>query len=156
VHDKMSRILTASLSAALLLVAGPGYADAPDPRPAIEEANAGFSALLARGDAAGMAAMYTADAQAFPPNGDIVTGSAAIQKLWQGVMDSGIKGAKLITVDVTASGDLASESGKYEMSGAEAKVLDSGKYVVVWKREGGRWKIHRDIWNTSLPAPAGK
>ena len=21
------------------------------------------------------------------------------------------------------------------------------RYLVVWKREGGSWKLHRDIWN---------
>jgi ketosteroid isomerase-like protein len=25
--------------------------------------------------------------------------------------------------------------------------VDQARYVVVWKREGGRWKLHRDIWN---------
>jgi ketosteroid isomerase-like protein len=25
------------------------------------------------------------------------------------------------------------------------KVLDSGKYIVVWKRQDGQWKLHRDI-----------
>lgn len=119
----------------------------------IEEATSTFSALLAKGDAAGLAAMYGTGAQVFPPNSDIVSGAPAIQQFWQGVMDSGIKSAKLTTLDVTVRGDLASEVGKYEMSGADGKVLDSGKYVVVWKRERGRWKLHRDIWNTSMPAP---
>lgn len=154
-HDRTGRILTASLTAAALLVAAPARAAAPGVRAAIEEANTAFSALLAKGDAAGLAAMYAADAQAFPPNSDIVTGTA-IQKLWQGVVDAGIKGVKLTTLDVTAAADLASESGRYEMTAADGKVVDSGKYVVVWKRVGGRWKILRDIWNTSLPAPPAK
>jgi ketosteroid isomerase-like protein len=156
VHDRTSRILTASLSAALLLVAGPGYAAAPDARAEIEEANRKFMALLAKGDAGGIAALYGTGAQVFPPNSDIVSGAPAIQQVWQGVIDAGVKAAKFTTMDVTASGDLASETGKYELHGADGKVIDGGKYVVVWKREGGGWKILRDIWNTSLPAPAGK
>jgi ketosteroid isomerase-like protein len=31
------------------------------------------------------------------------------------------------------------------------KVVDRGKYIVIWKREQGQWKLHRDIWNTSMP-----
>jgi hypothetical protein len=31
-------------------------------------------------------------------------------------------------------------------------VLDNGKYVVIWKQKGDRWKLHPDIWNSSLPA----
>lgn len=155
-HHGTSRILAVFVSVALLLAAGPGSAAPPAARAAIEEANSKFTALLAKGDAAGMAAMYATGAQVFPPNGDIVSGAPGIQQLWQGVIDAGVKAAKFTTVDVTEGGDLASETGKYEMSGADGKAIDSGKYVVVWKREGGGWKILRDIWNTSLPAPAGK
>ena len=25
----------------------------------------------------------------------------------------------------------------------------AGRYVVVWKRQNGHWKIHRDIWNSA-------
>ena len=31
-------------------------------------------------------------------------------------------------------------------------VTDIGKYLVVWKREGGAWRLHIDIWNTNAPA----
>ena len=153
-HEKAIRILAASVSAALLLAAGPGSAAAASARADIEAVNSKFMALVAKGDAAGLAGLYATDGQVLPPNSDIVSGAPNIQKMWQGVMDSGIKGAKFTTLDVTERGDLASETGKYDLTGADGKVLDSGKYVVVWKREGGRWKIHRDIFNTSLPAPA--
>lgn len=26
-----------------------------------------------------------------------------------------------------------------------------GKYIVVWKDDGGTWKLHLDIWNTNTP-----
>jgi hypothetical protein len=32
-------------------------------------------------------------------------------------------------------------------------MVDQGKYVVSWKKEEGVWKLDRDIWNTSSPAP---
>ncbi len=25
----------------------------------------------------------------------------------------------------------------------------SGKYIVIWKRNGQTWQLHRDIWNTN-------
>lgn len=31
-------------------------------------------------------------------------------------------------------------------------MTDVGKYVVVWKDEGGVWKLHVDIWNTDTLA----
>jgi hypothetical protein len=39
------------------------------------------------------------------------------------------------------------------MKDGSGKVLDRGKYVVIWKRDGAAWRIHRDIWNSSMPAP---
>jgi hypothetical protein len=33
----------------------------------------------------------------------------------------------------------------------DGKVLDKGKYIVIWKKEDGTWKLHRDIWTTSVP-----
>jgi ketosteroid isomerase-like protein len=49
-------------------------------------------------------------------------------------------------------GDTALEVETYALIGEGGKTLDTGKYVVVWKRQGGQWKIHRDIWNTNAPA----
>src|SRR5207245_3056475 len=64
--------------------------DAARARPAIEAANEKFSEAVAKGDAAALAAMYTTDAEAFPPSSDVVKGRAAIEKLWKSVLDSGI------------------------------------------------------------------
>jgi ketosteroid isomerase-like protein len=135
------------------LMVGPAAAQAQGPRAAIEAANAKFSADYAKGDAAAVAAHYTAAGQAFPPNGEIARGREAIQKVWKGAMDAGVKGVKLVTLEVEAHGDTAHEVGTYVLVGDGGKTLDNGKYVVIWKREGGQWKLHRDIWNTSMPAP---
>ena len=67
-------------------------------------------------------------------------------------VDSGIKGVTVTTLEVEVSGDTAHEVGTYGLMGDGGKVLDAGKYVVVWKREDGKWKLHRDIWNTSVPS----
>jgi ketosteroid isomerase-like protein len=136
---------------ALSLTAPDGSAQ-QDARAAIEDANKQFSAAFSRGDGKGLGAMYTATAQAFPPNSDIVQGSEAIGRFWQGAIDSGVKGVQLTTLEVEAPGDVAYEVGKYTLTGDAGKVLDQGKYAVVWKRELGQWKLHRDIWNTSVPA----
>jgi ketosteroid isomerase-like protein len=35
----------------------------------------------------------------------------------------------------------------------QAALEDKGKYIVLWKKmPDGSLKIHRDIWNSSLPA----
>ncbi len=68
----------------------------------------------------------------------------------------GIKDIKITTDDVIGNGDVLGETGKYEMYADNNKLVDKGKYVVLWKMENGEWKLYRDIWNTSMPAAPSK
>ena len=123
-------------------------------RSAIEAGNQKFIQAFQKGDSAAVAALYAANAQVLPPNGEIASGDEPIQKFWQGVMDSGIKAAQLETLEVEAFDDTAYEVGKYTLTGEGGKIMDRGKYIVIWKRVNGEWKLYRDIWNSSMSAPA--
>jgi uncharacterized protein (TIGR02246 family) len=118
-------------------------------RNAIMAGNEKLMAAASRGDAAAMAALYTENSQVLPPNRDAVSGRQAIQSFWQGAIQRGIKAVKLETVEVEGLGTTANEVGRFTLQGEGGLVLDSGKYVVVWKQEAGQWKLHRDIWNSS-------
>ena len=130
-----------------------GESTATEVRGVIVAANERAMALFKRGDAAGMAALYTEEGQVLPPNGDFVRGPEAIQGFWQAVMDMGIKEVQLETGEVEGHGDTAIEVSTLTLLGEGGQVLDRGKYIVIWKQEGGQWKLHRDIFNSSLPAP---
>ena len=121
-------------------------------RKAIEATNRNFMDTFARGDAGGIAKFYTAGGQILPSNSDPITGHEGIQGFWQAVMDMGIKAATLETVELEGHGDTAIEIGRYTLGTGAGQELDRGKYLVVWKQDGGQWKLHRDIWNTSVPA----
>jgi len=112
-----------------------------------------FMNTFSQGDAAGIAALYTENGQFLPPNSDFVIGRQAIQTTFQAFMDMGIKTIKLETIEVEGCGDTASEVGKYTLEGEGGQVMDKGKFIVIWRREAGEWKLHRDIINTSMPAP---
>jgi uncharacterized protein (TIGR02246 family) len=124
-------------------------------RDAIAAASANFMAAFKRGDAAGVAALYTENGQVLPPNRDLVEGKEAIQAFWQALLDMGIKEVRLKVVDVESHGDTAIEVSKYTIHGDEGQELDKGKYIVIWKNKEGQWKMHRDIYNSngSMPAP---
>jgi ketosteroid isomerase-like protein len=125
------------------------HAIAADPRTEIEAGNRRFMEAFSRGDAPSIAQLYTASAQLLPAHSDFVTGPTAIQRFWQGAMDMGLKEAVLETLELDAHGDTAHEVGRYTLKTAGGQVADAGKYLVVWKQEGGAWKLHRDIWTTS-------
>ena len=118
----------------------------------ITAANEKFMAAFNNGDAAGVAALYTENGQLLPPNSDVMAGKQAIRTFWQGAMDMGIKSAKLEIVEVEDHGNIIIEVSRYILLGKGGQELDSGKYVVIWKQEDGQWKLHRDIFNSSLPA----
>ena len=120
----------------------------------ITATNKAFMEAFGRGDSGGVANLYTKAGSILPPNSNVIEGSAAIRGFWQGAMDMGIKVAKLETVDLEVYQGSAWEMGNYTLTGAKGEVMDRGKYIVVWKDEGGKWKMHRDIWNSSLPAPS--
>lgn len=122
-------------------------------REAITAANNSFMQAFARGDAAGVAALYTSEGMAMAPGFEAFTGREQIQALWQGAMDMGLKGATLETVELDQVDDTAIEVGRYTLSGASGNLIDAGKYLVVWKEVDGRWLLHRDIWNTNQAAP---
>ena len=120
----------------------------------IEATNSQFIAAFKGGDAAAIARLYTSDAQLLPANSDFVRGTDAIRAFWQKVIDMGLGGATLETIEVESHGETAVEVGRYRLLAAGDAVADTGKYIVVWKNDGGAWKLHRDIWTTSQPAPA--
>ncbi len=121
---------------------------------AIAAGNEKFMETFNRGDAAGLAGLYTENGQLLPTGSDFVTGTVAIQTFWQGAMEMGIKTIRLETVEAERHGDTVVEIGKYTLNGEAGSVMDRGKYIVILKQEGGQWKLHRDIWNSSL-APQG-
>lgn len=53
--------------------------------------------------------------------------------------------------DWLIEGDVVVESGRAFISMVEdghERPVDQGKYLVVWRQEDGRWRIHRDIFNS--------
>jgi ketosteroid isomerase-like protein len=112
-----------------------------------------FEVQFERGDSAAVASHYASDAMLMPPNSDPIK-KDGIAAFW-GAARRMAKALKMNITDVSGSGDVMYETGTYEMTGDNNAVIDKGKYVVVWKKENGNWKIARDIWNaTMMPEPA--
>ena len=126
-------------------------AAADDVRQAIEQVNAQVMAAFKAGDAATIASHYTETAKMLPPDATEIAGREAIQDLWQGWLDDGLKDLTLEAIEVEASGDLAYEIGSFSLQApAENNTMmtATGNYVVVWKRGAdGNWRLHVDTWN---------
>ena len=124
-------------------------------RQAIEQAVQEFMDAFKRGDSAAVASLYAGDARLMPPNHPKVEGAEAIRSFWQGVMDAGAKEARIEIEEVEEHGDTAYDIGRYTLTieqGNGERVSDAGKYVVIWKRGGGGWRLAVDIFNSDTPA----
>ena len=143
----MTRGRTLVIANFALLLASPALAEADPVREAVEAANRTFEQAFARGDAAALAGLYTEDAHVVPPGAPLAQGRAAIERFWQDTIDAGAKSATLQTTGVESAGDLAYETGLARLVAADGSETRA-RYVVVWKRVGDRWKLHRDIWNS--------
>ena len=138
-----------ALAAILILLCGPAFAQRQSP---VQAGNAKFEQAFNSGNAAGVAALYTSQAEVLPPGAPAATGRDAIQKFWQSAIQAGVKNLHLSTVSVDRYGPAMREIGSFtmDMPGQGGQVTHAtGKYVVIWKREGRSWLLDTDIWNTN-------
>ena len=137
--------------ATLLFLATP-FAYAGDTRAEIEAVAAEMQAIANRGDSKAIAALYTADAQVLPEGSDAIKGTAAIAKYFQDGFDSdGFGHVRFKTLEVYDQGAAATEVGEYDWGNKDGVSVDHGKYIVVYVKVGGRWKLHRDMFTSSVP-----
>lgn len=114
----------------------------------ITAVNQQFEAAARSQDLDGLAALYTADAMVLPPDGPIVKGRQDIKQMWGMVAQQlGLKEVQLRTVSFEREGSLGHEVGEATLAVATGTLVV--KYMVVWKKTDGQWRIHRDIWNSA-------
>lgn len=109
------------------------------------------------GNAGGVVALYADDGVLMPPNAPQARGIVAIKE----AVAKEIAGAKKAGVtlavgtdEVGVAGDMAWHAGTYVVKDKGGKTVDAGKFLEVWERKGGKWRIVRDMWNSDAAAAA--
>ena len=121
--------------------------------PALAKRSGEMQAAFNAKDSAKVGALYNEDAVLMPPNTELVKGRAAIEAWFKVGLDQGFSNLKLVPFRTEVSGDLAYVAGTYTISGKTpaGSFEDRGKYVEIWKRSGGQWRLAADIFNSDLP-----
>src|SRR5262245_47745809 len=133
----------------MVLLAGVATPALADIKADIEKVNAQFVELFAKGDGAGIGALYTEHATALPPGSEMVKGRPAIAAFWQATVGT-LADFKATTVDVKRlSRAFAREIGTFSFKPKGSQQDVHGKYIVVWQKIGRDWKLSVDIWNTN-------
>jgi len=134
-----------SFAAALACTLLAASAQADPVRDAVDAGNYFFLKAFAARDAQAIADLYTEGGRVIAPGAEPVSGRAAIAAFWAGTMID-TQAVRLETLSVEAAGDLALEEGVAHLEANDGSE-STARYLVVWKREGRRWHLHRDIWN---------
>ena len=154
-----TKVLPLLVAAALSCQPAPPPDTSAEAKKAIDAANATWAGLTAGGHADSLASYYDQNAVLLPPNMAPVRGKEAIRGFFA-QMNTMAATLTIHAESVWASGASATELGRWNFVWpASAKrppgfpPADSGKYIVRWVNEGGRWLMMQDIWNSDMPLP---
>lgn len=138
-------------------------------RSEFQRLNDEFAQAFNKGDIRTAVNLYADDAVVLPPGSDILRNRAQIQSFWEKTSET-MGDARLTTIDVRMIGsNVAREVGTFTLrtKGPQSSTTSvsssqqqsqnqpgqeiSGKYVVLWEKEGSnnQWRLTTDIWNTN-------
>ena len=117
--------------------------DVEKERPVIESRDAEFSKYILEADSVALANMYTKDAQFGTLKGAEIP--PALGKWIRNSIKNDSRNVTFKTVTLTADGELLVETGTGEVRSNAGELKSTFRYLVVWKKEDGVWKLYRDI-----------
>jgi len=96
---------------------------------------------LQNGDSIALGNMYMEDAEIIPST----VGRENIIKAFGSMIRDSIIGS-FKTTKLWGNNQLLVEDGTGTWSHANGTVVNRGRYLLVWKKDDGKWKILRDTW----------
>ena len=97
---------------------------------------------LRNGDSIALGNMYMKNAEIIPSS----VGRENIIKSFGSYIRDSITGSSFKTTHLWGNDQLLVEEGVGTWSHANGTVLASGRYLLVWQKDDGKWKILRDTW----------
>jgi uncharacterized protein (TIGR02246 family) len=112
-----------------------------------------WAAALNARDIDALMAMYTDDAVSMPSNAPMIVGKDAIRKQQEQEFAQSAEGMtySFEVLDVYANGNTVTETGKSTYKDSAGKVKGTGKYMVVWKKQGDTYLCAREIYSGDVP-----
>ena len=108
---------------------------------------------IINGDQETVMAYYNSQSTFLPPNGLSFMGVETISMVFNQMATMGVDKIVYKTKKADLHGKVAIEEGKYQLFAQGETLIDEGKYIVTWEKQGNYWIVLQDIWNSSLPLP---
>jgi len=140
---------------ALLIATVAEDADKPPTDPALDKLAAAFAEAFNAKDAARVASFYADDAIVMPPDQTMIRGHRNVEAYYVRGFRQDVSNFRLAPMESVIAGSHAFEAGTSTLTerkgvsplGEPALVTTGGKYVVIYRRVNGQWKIAYDIFN---------
>ena len=154
-HIRICSLL--SLAPALLLgIVGTVQASEVADRSALDAAQQAWVAAFNARDADAMAALTTVDVVLLPPNALPVRGREAVRAVWRQAASTAKAYATVTNEETVMLGEFAWSMGAFTHTLPNGAVVSRGKFVEIWQRVDGQWKIHRDMFSSNAVAEKPK
>ncbi|SDQ76212.1 YybH family protein [Flagellimonas zhangzhouensis] len=138
-------------------LSGPDYSE--QVKQIIEAKNEKVEAWYLAGQVDSVATIFADNSIQMPPNMPPLVGIENYKTGWAQNFQFGKWDFDLMTQEVKASGNLATELGKYTViftpneNSPIPPMNDKGNYVVLWEKINGDWKILWDAPVSEVPLP---
>lgn len=102
-----------------------------------------------------LAAIYASDAVGMYAEAPARMGRDSIRVTWANFFNDLYLDIAPRRVDVSATGDMAYATGRYQIrSGSPTgDLLETGKYLQIWKKMNGQWMVVAEMNNSDAPTP---
>ncbi len=99
--------------------------------------------------------LHAEDAWQLPPNAEPIVGHEALRAAWEAMaLTEGLEITwETSLAKVSAAGDMAYDLGSATITTPDG-LSQPAKYLVVWVRQGGRWKVAADMFSPNGPPGA--
>ena len=148
----LRRIGVGALVVAVLVVGGVGHGQRRTD-PTLNRLASEFATAFSAKDAAKVASFYAEDAVLMSPDAPLVKGRGSIEAHYREEFRVAFSNVQLKPMESVVAGTYAFEAGTSAATrpGDGASRVETGKYVVIYKRVGNTWKIAYDIYNGDDP-----
>lgn len=106
-------------------------------------------------DAAAIVDLYHEDGRVMPPNAEPALGQDGVRAFWEEFLQLPDLDMSFepTTVAIAESGDIAYSIGTYQLSYSndEEPIQDAGKYIDLWQKVDGEWRVVADMFSSNLP-----
>jgi ketosteroid isomerase-like protein len=105
-----------------------------------------YEKALENGNVIALGNMYTSDAEILHHGSPATKGREDIVKTFERMVLDSITNSGFTTTGLWGNQELLVEQGTGFFAHSAGQWKSSGKYLLIWKKVDGEWKIFRDTW----------